>query len=383
MNEGMNAAARLVFNLPKFSHVTPPLFRDLHWLPVAARIKFKTMTLRARLSGDKNAGGGAEEDQEDQQQGEEREAAPAGDTGLGRPDIYKAVFSYQSRDEREMSFREGDLFDVITSRDGDWWAVRKVDPDGRALGSGYVPGNFLKREESVDAQPWYFGKMSRFEAQSHLMCPENKNGAFLVRLSQKGHVGYVLSVKQSRVKHFKVFQSDSDFWVEKEHVFCSLADLVNFYQSHQFSTREPLGQPCKRMEPHPADLSKATVDEWELPKEEFTLQEQLGSGYFADVYRGLWKNQINVAVKVLKAVHGHSLHFSFSPYSFSFLTALSNQEVYQKVASGYRMPCPSSCPNFIYSLMLSCWHAKEAHRPDFKELYDQLCTINSYDICEG
>ncbi|CAL8266408.1 unnamed protein product [Merluccius merluccius] len=483
-------------------------------------------TLRARLSGDKNAGGGAEEDQEDQQRGEEREAAPAGDTDLGCPAIYKAVFSYRSRDEREMSFREGDLFEV-TSREGDWWAVRKVDPDGRALGSGYVPGNFLKWEESVDAQPWYFGNMSRFEAQSHLMCPQNKNGAFLVRLSQKGHVGYVLSVKQSRVKHFKVFQSDTDFWVEKEHVFCSLADLVNFYQSNQFSTREPLGQPCKRMEPHPADLSKATVDEWELPKEEFTLQEQLGSGYFADVYRGLWKNQINVAVKIIKTDselnhqdfhrevqilkgirHRHlislfaictasppyyiitelmqkgnllsflrgsegaglevgslidmasqvangmsfleenkSIHrdlaarnvlvgenyickiadfglariikepfyitqdrkipykwsapeaishgrfsnksdvWSFGVLLYEIIThggapypALSNQEAYQKVASGYRMPCPSSCPNFIYSLMLSCWHAEDAHRPDFKELYDQLCTINSYDI---
>ena len=39
-----NAAARLVFNLHKFSHVTP-LLRDLHWLPVAARIQFKTMAL--------------------------------------------------------------------------------------------------------------------------------------------------------------------------------------------------------------------------------------------------------------------------------------------------------------------------------------------------
>ena len=38
------AAARLVFNLPKFSHVTP-LFQDLHWLPVVACIKFKTMVL--------------------------------------------------------------------------------------------------------------------------------------------------------------------------------------------------------------------------------------------------------------------------------------------------------------------------------------------------
>ncbi|KAM9421037.1 uncharacterized protein sgpp1a isoform 1-T1 [Salvelinus alpinus] len=39
-----NAAARLVFNFPKFSHVTP-LLRSLHWLPVEARIRYKTMVL--------------------------------------------------------------------------------------------------------------------------------------------------------------------------------------------------------------------------------------------------------------------------------------------------------------------------------------------------
>ena len=39
-----NAAARLVFNQPKFSHVTP-LLRSLHWLPVAARTEYKTLML--------------------------------------------------------------------------------------------------------------------------------------------------------------------------------------------------------------------------------------------------------------------------------------------------------------------------------------------------
>ena len=39
-----NTAARLMFNLPKFSHVTP-LFRDHHMLPVVARIRFKMMVL--------------------------------------------------------------------------------------------------------------------------------------------------------------------------------------------------------------------------------------------------------------------------------------------------------------------------------------------------
>ena len=39
-----NAAACLVFNLPKFSHITP-LLRSLHWLPAAAKIRFKVLTL--------------------------------------------------------------------------------------------------------------------------------------------------------------------------------------------------------------------------------------------------------------------------------------------------------------------------------------------------
>ncbi len=37
-----NAAARVIFNEPKRMHVTP-LFINLHWLPIAARIKFKAL----------------------------------------------------------------------------------------------------------------------------------------------------------------------------------------------------------------------------------------------------------------------------------------------------------------------------------------------------
>ncbi len=44
-----NAAARLVFNEPKRAHVTP-LFVSLHWLPVAARIQFKTLMLAYRTA---------------------------------------------------------------------------------------------------------------------------------------------------------------------------------------------------------------------------------------------------------------------------------------------------------------------------------------------
>ncbi len=44
-----NAAARMVFKEPKRAHVTP-LFVSLHWLQVAARIKFKTLMLAYRTT---------------------------------------------------------------------------------------------------------------------------------------------------------------------------------------------------------------------------------------------------------------------------------------------------------------------------------------------
>ncbi len=44
-----NAAARLIFNEPKTTHVTP-LFINLHWLPIAARIKFKALMFAYRTT---------------------------------------------------------------------------------------------------------------------------------------------------------------------------------------------------------------------------------------------------------------------------------------------------------------------------------------------
>ncbi len=44
-----NAAARLIFNEPKRTHVTP-LFINLHWLPIAAHIKFKALMFACRTT---------------------------------------------------------------------------------------------------------------------------------------------------------------------------------------------------------------------------------------------------------------------------------------------------------------------------------------------
>ncbi len=44
-----NMAARLIFNEPKRMHVTP-VFINLHWLPIAARIKFKALMFAHKIT---------------------------------------------------------------------------------------------------------------------------------------------------------------------------------------------------------------------------------------------------------------------------------------------------------------------------------------------
>ncbi|KAK6308591.1 hypothetical protein J4Q44_G00218620 [Coregonus suidteri] len=246
--------------------------------------------------------------------------------------------------KEELSFQEGDLFNVI-SRSGDWWTARKIDRNGRVLATGIVPNNYLARGESVNAQPWYFGKMNRFEALSQILSPENGEGAFLIRVSEKGKVGYVLSVKASdRAKHFKICEEDGQYCLEQTHLFNTLIDLVEFYKTHSLGSVDRLREPCTRKEPVPQDLSHSTVDEWELPKEEFTLGEQLGSGFFADVHRGKWKNSINVAIKILK-------NDSVNDHEFQCEVQILKRLRHRHLISLFAV-CTSSSPYYIITELM-------------------------------
>ncbi|XP_043102415.1 protein-tyrosine kinase 6 isoform X2 [Puntigrus tetrazona] len=194
-------------------------------------------------------------------------------------EIYTALWSFRARADEELSFQEGEQF-RICERQGDWWTAVKLDTNGRVTDKGVVPQNYLARRKTVKEQPWYFGTLNRFETQNLLLAPGNGVGAFLLRHSERDHIGCVLSVliNNKEVKHIKVHQNQNvSFYLDQSQIFQSLENLVEHYKRNILSCGICLTRPCARPEPKPQDLSHQTVDDWELPKEEFTLEEELES----------------------------------------------------------------------------------------------------------
>lgn len=77
-----------------------------------------------------------------------RDAEPPPDSGP----IYRALWAFVAQQSDQLSFQEGDLFQVLSRRD-DWWSVRRIQANGRALDSGLVPGNYLALLEACETQP--------------------------------------------------------------------------------------------------------------------------------------------------------------------------------------------------------------------------------------
>ena len=47
---------------------------------------------------------------------------------------------------------------------------------------------------------------------------------------------------------------------------------------------------------------------------------------------------------------------------------MTNPEVLAAVEKGYRMPCPESCPDKLYKIMMNCWNGSDLDRPTFETL---------------
>ncbi|XP_066480055.1 protein-tyrosine kinase 6 isoform X1 [Tiliqua scincoides] len=213
-----------------------------------------------------------------------------------RSNLYTSLWDFKAMTETELSFQAGDVFQVIEKK-GDWWWAKKMDVSGKNLEEGYVPYNYMAKQETMEAQPWFFGQISRSETVHRLLSEENKRGAFLIRISEKKGAEYVLSVRDdSQVRHYKILRNaQGNFYMNTTRPFPDLLSLLEYYKGKGLTHGLMLSSPCYKQEPK----AMPHWDDWERPKEEFSLIRKLGAGYFGEVYEGYWKNKVKVAIKVL------------------------------------------------------------------------------------
>ncbi|XP_042359115.1 tyrosine-protein kinase SRK2 [Plectropomus leopardus] len=224
--------------------------------------------------------------------------SPAGKTGV----YYIAKYDYSARTEEDLSFHTGDTLEALDKSAGEWWFAKALTGVS-ANQQGYIPANYVAPLESIDAEPWYFPKTKRLDAEKMLLAGGNQHGAFLIRNceSQEGELS--LSVLDGgRVKHYKLKKLENgDYYVSRTRTFQTLMELVEHYSKQADGLCVRLGEPCKKMEaPQTHGLSYNTVDQWEIDRSSIRLLRKLGAGQFGEVYEGLWNETTAVAVKTLK-----------------------------------------------------------------------------------
>ncbi|XP_009977549.1 PREDICTED: tyrosine-protein kinase FRK-like, partial [Tauraco erythrolophus] len=110
---------------------------------------------------------------------------------------FVALFDYEARTEEDLSFRAGDKIEVLDASHEGWWYARLLLPTGSVRpGSklqGYIPANYIAADQSIEAEPWFFGPIKRADAERQLSYRGNQTGAFLIRESESLKGEYSLS----------------------------------------------------------------------------------------------------------------------------------------------------------------------------------------------
>lgn len=70
---------------------------------------------------------------------------------------FVALFNYDARTEDDLSFRAGDMLEVLSASCEGWWYAKLLLPEGsvcpgRKL-TGYVPANYIAADKSIEAEP--------------------------------------------------------------------------------------------------------------------------------------------------------------------------------------------------------------------------------------
>ncbi|CAI5648917.1 unnamed protein product [Oreochromis niloticus] len=208
--------------------------------------------------------------------------------------LYAALFDFEARSDDELTVKEGDKLSVIEKR-GDYVLAKKLTG---SLESGLVPANYVALlQDEFAKHKWYYGNINRGKAEKLLLASQNKDGAFLVRISESHSDEYTISARsEGKVSHFRIQRSSiGAYFITDKISFATLGELIAYYQKNSRSLGVLLEEPCAQQR------ELFDMEPWERPREEFRLQRKLGEGHFGEVWEAFWTTEKRkVAIKTLK-----------------------------------------------------------------------------------
>ncbi|XP_052386509.1 tyrosine-protein kinase SRK2 [Carassius gibelio] len=228
---------------------------------------------------------------------------------LSRKRVFRSINNYPSRTIWDLELKKGDILEV-TGENEHWLYVRRRT--AKANGSkyfveekGYVPRDFIKPLDSVEAEPWFFESVkTRIDARCRLQRPENKEGAFLIWKCNENNLYYLSVWSGLHARHYRVKQGENDkqFFLVHHKTFQTLCELIEFYSENKSGLCAKLHEPCVKLD-QPAPLTLSFETKWEVDRSSLTKIKKVGSGEFAEVWQGLWNNTTEVAIKEFKDVN--------------------------------------------------------------------------------
>ena len=68
---------------------------------------------------------------------------------------FVALYDYEARTIEDLSFKKGEIVEVINDTQGDWWFARSRTTKLE----GYIPSNYVAKVKSLESEPYVFAGM--------------------------------------------------------------------------------------------------------------------------------------------------------------------------------------------------------------------------------
>lgn len=141
-------------------------------------------------------------------------------------------YDFNATANDELTFAKGAVVKVLNmEEDVNWYKA-----ESRGV-EGYVPKTYIE----MTPHPWFYGSLSRVEAEKILQRYPQPDGAFLVRMCESSPGDFSLSVKyQDQIQHFKILRDGSGKYFLWTVRFDSINELIEYHRTTSVHQRQTI-----------------------------------------------------------------------------------------------------------------------------------------------